>query len=157
MTKAKQLSADFTIRPVESEDFQEWAKLWRGYNEFYGRPNFSTEITRLTWCRFLDVNEPVHALVADCEGVLLGLAHYLFHPSTILAGPTCYLQDLFTHNAARRRGVGRALIESVYERARSGGAKRVYWQTHDTNRSAMALYDQLAERSGFIVYRKELE
>jgi|SRR6516162_3742078 GNAT superfamily N-acetyltransferase len=146
---------EFKIRSVTSEDFSQWAALWQGYNEFYGRPDFAIEITRLTWSRFFDASESVHALIADRNGVLLGLAHYIFHRSTTMAGPTCYLQDLFTATAARGHGVGRALIEEVYERARVGGATRVYWQTHESNLRAIALYDQVAERSGFVVYRKE--
>jgi GNAT superfamily N-acetyltransferase len=87
---------------------------------------------------------------------LLGLVHYLFHRSTIQLEPTCYLQDLFTLEAARGRGVGRALINGVYERAQAAGLKRVYWLTHETNATAMRLYDAVAERSGFVVYRKLL-
>jgi GNAT superfamily N-acetyltransferase len=98
----------------------------------------------------------MHALVAESGGALLGLAHYLFHRSTIQLGPSCYLQDLFTVSEARGRGVGRALVEAVYERARSAGCSRVYWQTHESNATAMALYDRLAERSGFVVYRRDL-
>lgn len=94
-------------------------------------------------------------LVAERDGWLLGLVHYLFHRSTTLIGPTCYLQDLFPTEAARGQGVGRALIESVYDRARAAGSLRVYWQTHETN-VTMALYDKIAERSGFLVYRKRL-
>jgi GNAT superfamily N-acetyltransferase len=85
---------------------------------------------------------------------LLGLVHYLFHRSTIQIEPTCYLQDLFTLEAARGKGVGRALINGVYERAQSAGLNRVYWLTHETNATAMRLYDAVAERSGFVVYRK---
>jgi GNAT superfamily N-acetyltransferase len=66
------------------------------------------------------------------------------------------LQDLFTSNAARGRGIGRALINRVYERARLAGSSRVYWQTHQTNLTAMQLYDKVAERSGFVVYRNLL-
>jgi len=73
-----------------------------------------------------------------------------------MIGPTCYLQDLFTSEAARGQGVGRALIEGVYAKAREAGAPRVYWQTHETNKTAMRLYDQVAERSGFVVYRKQM-
>ena len=80
---------------------------------------------------------------------LLGLTHYLFHRSTTSIEPTCYLQDLFTNEAARGKGVGRALINGVYEQARLAGSPRVYWQTHETNRTAMQLYDKVAERSGF--------
>jgi GNAT superfamily N-acetyltransferase len=95
----------------------------------------------------------VHALVAERAGSLLGLAHFIFHRSTIHIGPLCYLQDLFTAQAARGQGVGRALIDAVYERARAAGANRVYWMTHETNALAMKLYDKVAEKSGFIVYR----
>jgi GNAT superfamily N-acetyltransferase len=129
--------------------------LWEGYNTFYER-TVPPEITRVTWSRFFDDYEPVHALVAEKDDRLLGLVHYLFHRSTTLIGPTCYLQDLFTTEAARGQRVGRALIESVYERARTAGSLRVYWQTHETNVTAMALYDKVAERSGFLVYRKRL-
>jgi GNAT superfamily N-acetyltransferase len=144
-----------TVRPVTQTDLAQWEILWEGYNTFYQRI-LPPAITRTTWSRFFDENEPVHALVAEKDRRLLGLVHYLFHRSTTLIGPTCYLQDLFTVEEARGQGVGRALIEAVYELARSAGSLRVYWQTHETNRNAMALYDKIAERSGFVVYRKVL-
>ncbi len=137
-------------------DFTRWQPLWKGYNRFYGRDALPPEITQTTWSRFFDAYEPVHALVAEKDGQLLGLAHYLFHRSTIQIGPTCYLQDLFTAEAARGKGIGRALIEAVVERAREAGCPRVYWQTHETNSPAIKLYDKVAERSGFIVYRKQV-
>jgi hypothetical protein len=49
---------------------------------------------------------------------------------------------------------GCALIEAVYEEAQAVDAARVYWQTHETNHVAQRLYDAIAEKSGFIVYRK---
>ncbi|MGY4598587.1 GNAT superfamily N-acetyltransferase [Bradyrhizobium sp. GM22.5] len=85
---------------------------------------------------------------------LLGMTNYLFHRSTTAIEPSCYLQDLFTTEAARGKGVGSALIHGVYERAKLMGSPRVYWQTHETNVTAQRLYDKVAERSGFIVYRK---
>ena len=148
-----------TVRSVLPGDFNAWRVLWDGYNAFYGRAGSTAlrpEITQMTWSRFFDAYEPVHALVAEDGGELVGLAHYLFHRSTIQIAPTCYLQDLFTSAAARGRGVGRALIAAVYERAAAADAGRVYWQTHETNSTAMALYDKVAERSGFVVYRKML-
>jgi GNAT superfamily N-acetyltransferase len=149
------MSQRLIVRPVAPTDLAQWEALWEGYNTFYER-TVPPDITRVTWSRFFDAYEPVHALVAEKDGRLLGLVHYLFHRSTTLIGPTCYLQDLFTTEAARGQGVGRALIESVYERARAAGSLRVYWQTHETNVTAMALYDKVAERSGFLVYRKRL-
>jgi GNAT superfamily N-acetyltransferase len=109
----------------------------------------------MTWSRFFDAYEPMHALVAEKAGRLVGLVHYLFHRNTAMIGPTCYLQDLFTDEAVRGEGVGRALIEAVYERAKIAGSPRVYWMTHETNLTAMRLYDQVAERSGFVQYRRQ--
>ena len=152
------MTMPFTIRLVRPADFDAWKPLWDGYNSFYGRHGETAlreEITRTTWSRFFESGEPVHALVAEGEGAsLLGLAHYLFHRSTILVGPACYLQDLFTVEAARGQGVGRALIEAVYARAMEAGCDRVYWHTRETNTTAMRLYDKVAAKSGAIVYLK---
>jgi GNAT superfamily N-acetyltransferase len=148
-----------TVRFVRRSDFDQWLPLWEGYNAFYGRSGataLSTEITKTTWSRFFDSYEPVHALVAESDGELIGLVHYIFHRNTTMLGPTCYLQDLFTNEKLRGKGIGRALIEGVYEQARLAGSSRVYWHTHETNSTAMRLYDQVAERSGFVMYRKSL-
>jgi GNAT superfamily N-acetyltransferase len=150
------MSIILTIRPVTIQDYEQWLPLWEGYNAFYGRSGetaLASEITQMTWGRFFDSYEPVHALVAESDGKLVGLTHFLFHRSTTALGPVCYLQDLFTIESARGKGVARALIKGVYERAKLAGASRVYWQTHETNLTAMKLYDKVAEKSGFIVYR----
>jgi len=145
------------IRPIDRRDYDQWLPLWDGYNAFYGRSGATAlpgDVTASTWSRIFDAYEPVHALVAQQQGHLLGLVHYLYHRSTTSIAPTCYLQDLFTTEDARGKGVGRALIEGVYERAKAAGATRVYWLTHETNDTAMQLYDKVAERSGFVQYRK---
>ena len=153
------MSPAVTVRSIRLSDFDQWLPLWEGYNAFYGRSGptaLAPEITQTTWARFFDSQEPMHALVAESDGRLCGLTHYLFHRSTILLAPTCYLQDLFTDTAQRRHGVGRALIDAVYDAASAAGSSRVYWHTHTTNQTARKLYDQLAEDSGFVVYRKQL-
>lgn len=153
------MADDIRIRSVAREDYEQWLLLWEGYNRFYGRSGATAlpaAITQMTWQRFFDAYEPVHGLVAERDGRLLGLAHYLFHRSTTAIEPNCYLQDLFTDEAARGTGVGSALIEGVYALARQAGSHRVYWQTHETNAKAMRVYDKIAERSGFLVYRKSL-
>jgi GNAT superfamily N-acetyltransferase len=98
----------------------------------------------------------MHALVAERGDGLLGATHYLYHRNTWMIAPVCYLQDLFTLPEARGQGVGRALIEAVYDKAREAGSPRVYWMTHETNAQGRILYDKIAERSGFIQYRKAL-
>lgn len=144
------------VRPVRQSDWPEWTELWLGYNAFYGRQGDTAlpeKTTSITWSRFFDVYEPMHALVAEQDGKLVGLAHFLYHRSTIQIGPTCYLQDVFTSEAARGQGVARQLIEYVYTQAKAAGSTRVYWQTQETNLAAIRLYDKIAEKSGYVVYR----
>ena len=153
------MTGPFLIRPTRPDDFGRWLPLWDGYNAFYGRSGRTApppEMARATWARFHDPDEPMGALVAERDGELIGAAHYLFHRSTTAMADSCYLQDLFTVEAARGQGVGRALIDAVYAAARAAGSPRVYWLTHETNETAMRLYDQVAEKSGFLVYRKML-
>ena len=151
--------ARLKIRGIETTDFAAWQLLWDGYNAFYGRHGetaLAPEITQVAWQRFLDTAEPVFALVAELDGQLLGLTHYLYHRSTTRIELTCYLQDLFTDPATRGKGVGRALIQGVYEQAKAAGITRVYWHTHTTNAAGRLLYDKVAQHMGFIVYSQEV-
>ncbi len=147
------------VRPIQQTDFEAWKPLWDGYNAFYGRHGdtaLAPAITEATWQRFFDPAEPVFALVAELDGQLLGLTHYLYHRSTTRIELTCYLQDLFTAPAARGKGVGRGLIQAVYQQAKTAGITRVYWQTHETNAAGRLLYDKVAQHMGFIVYSHEV-
>jgi GNAT superfamily N-acetyltransferase len=158
------MSAAVHVRFVTRGDYAEWLPLWEGYNEFYkrfGATALPDAVTQVTWARFLDTQKtdaygPMYAMVAVDGARLVGLVHYLFHRSTITIEPTCYLQDLFTAEAARGKGVGRRLIEAVYEQARLAGVAQVYWRTHATNATARRLYDQVAEESGSLVYKKRI-
>ena len=153
------MPSELTIRPARRDDYKQWLPLWLGYNAFYGRHGATAlheAITQATWFRFFDPNEPMHALVAEQDGKLVGIVHYLFHRTTLAIHPTCYLHDLFTDESLRGQGIGRKLIEAVYSAAKNAGAFRVYWLTHESNATARRLYDQVAENSGFIVYRKNM-
>jgi GNAT superfamily N-acetyltransferase len=147
------------VRPAVAEDYDRWRVLWDGYNAFYGRSGNTAvpqTIVESTWGRFFDSAETMHALVAELGDEVVGIAHYQFHRSTNHIEKLCYLEDLFTAESKRARGVGRALIQAVYERARQAGSPRVYWMTHESNARAIALYAQMAERSGFIVFRQTM-
>jgi GNAT superfamily N-acetyltransferase len=153
------MSDRFIIRPILRRDYAQWRPLWDGYNAFYGRSGSTAlpeEITHVTWERFFDPAEPVHALVAEDAGHVVGLTHYLYHRSTTRLHDVCYLQDIFTVEPLRGLGIGRRLIHAVYEAARSTGASRVYWLTQTSNLAGRALYDKVAEHKGFIVYTHEL-
>ena len=147
------------IRSISPNDRSDWQVLWDGYNRFYGRsgPNaLDPSITESTWERFFDPSEPVHCLVAVDEGTVVGLAHFLFHRSTTRQTDVCYLQDLYTAESSRGRGIGRKLVDAVAEAAANSGSTRLYWQTKVDNQTARALYDKVAEHTGFIVYTRDL-
>ena len=118
------------------------------------RPRCRKQTYDATWARLHDPAEPMWLLGATVDGKLLGIVHYLYHRSCWTVGDYCYLQDLFVAEEARKLGLGRALIEAVYQEAKAAGASRVHWLTHETNATARALYDTLADRPGFIQYRK---
>ena len=145
------------VRPAVRSDYDRWRPLWDGYNAFYGRSGdtaLAPEITAATWQRFFDPYEPMFALVAERDGELLGLVHYLLHRSTTSLAPSLYLQDLFTSANARGQGVGRALIEAVYAAADANGTPAVYWLTQDFNQTARRLYDRIGVKSPFIRYNR---
>ena len=148
-----------TVRPVKPEDYDAWKPHWDEYNAFYERVGptaLPDEVTQTTWRRFFDASEPMHCIVADREDKLVGICHYIFHRSTARLAPVCYLQDLFTAPDYRGHGIGRALIEGVYERAKDAGSTRVYWLTHSTNTPGRTLYDKVAKNLGFLQYVSEL-
>jgi len=147
------MSADIVIRPLARDERAAWEPLWQGYQTFY-EVALTDETSDVAWARLHDPAEPMHILGAYVDGKLVGIAHYLFHRSFWSIGDYCYLQDLFVAKEARNLGAGRALIAAVEREARAAGASRIYWLTQETNTSARALYDQVADRSGFIQYRK---
>jgi GNAT superfamily N-acetyltransferase len=146
------MKSHLDVRALRPDERHSWEPLWQGYLAFY-EAAVTPEVTETTWGRLHDPAEPMHVLGAFLDGTLVGIVHYLFHRSTWTIGDYCYLQDLFTAPNARGQGAGRALIEAVYDRAEVAGASRVYWLTQETNATARALYDTLADRTGFIQYR----
>ena len=137
------------ITPLRPDDRQAWDVLARGYKSFYQQSPPDIEYDS-AWQRLM-LGERVHGLGARLEGRLVGITHYLFHPST-WAEEVCYLQDLFVDPQVRGHGVARALIEAVARAAKARGAARMYWLTHETNAPARMLYDKVAAYQGFIRY-----
>jgi GNAT superfamily N-acetyltransferase len=143
------------IRPITLADKAAWYPLWKGYQSFY-KTDIEESVSDNTFARFLDEKEPVNALVAEDNGVIIGFVHYIFHKSCWTTSDYVYLQDLYVNENIRGKGVGRKLIEAVYEAARKAGAGRVHWLTNEDNHQARILYDNIAVKTGFIQYRKML-
>ncbi len=146
------LNQPVNIVALEPRHYDDWLRVWKGYQAFY-KVDIPKTTTDLTWQRLLDPEEPMMGALAQRQGRVIGMVHWIFHRSTWTVGDYCYLQDLFVDFEARGLGAGRTLIEYVYAQARKAQASRVYWLTHESNADAMLLYDRIADKSGFIQYR----
>jgi GNAT superfamily N-acetyltransferase len=142
-------------KPLEASDRAEWDGLWKAYQAFY-KTVISDETSNLTFARLLDPSVPMHGFVAEDDGQIIGMTHCIFHFSAWTQGPYCYLQDLITKPEHRGKGAATALIQAVYAFAAEKGAARVYWLTHESNENAIRLYEKVADRPGFIQFRKLL-
>src|SRR6202051_1299875 len=147
------MAANVVIRPVGRNERAAGEPLWHGYLAFY-EATLAPGASDVAWERFHDSDEPMFLLGAYVDGQLTGIVQYLYHRSTWTPGNYCHLQDLFVAEGGRGHGVGRALIEAVYAKAKADGCSRVHWLTQTTNAQARILYDQLADVSGFMQYRK---
>ena len=143
------------VRAARQDEHDVWYPLWRGYQAFY-KVDIAEEISRLTWQRFFDDREPMHCDLVEADGVVRGLVHSIDHRSCWLKEHSCYLQDLFVDPACRGQGLGRRLIEHVLAKAKARGCARVHWLTHESNLEAMKLYDRIADKPGFVQYRKSV-
>jgi GNAT superfamily N-acetyltransferase len=143
------------VRGLAVGDRPQWLALFQDYITFY-EAQVAEDVIELTWTRLLDGerDSPIGLVAVDEGGIVIGLAHVLFHRSTWSATWYCYLEDLFVAAARRKAGVGRALIEAVYREADARACTRTYWLTQETNTTARALYDGVATKSPFIQYRR---
>ncbi|MCM2460883.1 GNAT family N-acetyltransferase [Pseudomonas sp. CG7] len=143
------------IRLVTAEDHAAWLPLWQAYLRFYNT-ELPEAVTQSTWQRLLDDREPTHGALAWNGDTAVGLVHFIYHRSNWSIENSCYLQDLLVTEQSRGTGVGRQLIEFVYATAKADGCCKVHWLTHETNATAIQLYERIAERPGFIQFRKAL-
>ncbi|WP_050930030.1 GNAT family N-acetyltransferase [Aestuariivita boseongensis] len=145
-----------TIRPLTAADRSSWARLWDAYLQFY-KTSVAPEVYGSTFARLLgnDIRD-FNAFVAEIDGKLVGLVHYLFHRHAWKVEDVCYLQDLYADPSVRGTGVGRKLIEAVYAAADANGTPSVYWLTQDFNAEARKLYDRIGVLTPFIRYQRPL-
>lgn len=143
-----------TIRPLEPGDETEWRRLWKAYLDFY-ETTLSEEIYQTTFRRLLSPDRPQQmGLLALQDGKPVGLVHYIFHAHNWRIEDICYLQDLYADPEVRGTGVGRKLIEAVYDAADAAGCPAVYWTTQDFNTHARLLYDRIGKLTPFIKYTR---
>lgn len=143
------------IRPIAHPDHAVWLPLWQAYQRFY-KADIPGDVSAVTWQRMLDPAIPVNAAIAWQGDQPVALVHWIFHYSTWSSGCSCYLQDLYVDERQRGAGIGRQMIEFVNAQAKAAGCAKVHWLTHETNTTAIGLYERVAERPGFIQFRQTL-
>ena len=143
------------IAPLTKNNYDAWLNLWQSYLTFY-ETSLPASTTESTWRNLLASNVPIYGFGAWQDDVLVGFTHVVLHPNTWNTTECCYLEDLYVNESVRGHGVGRALIEQVYEFARQQNCNRVYWVTQEDNTAARRLYDTLASKTDMIQYRKDL-
>ena len=149
--KSAQSDIPATIRKITAADEARWRELWDGYTRFYEKEPVE-EVTRYTWARILDPSSPVHAIVAEQDGEVIGIANYVIHENTSTLTPVCYLEDLFVDPEKRAAGAGQQLIDWLWAETKAQGWSRLYWHTRENNYRARGLYDKYGPHSGFVRY-----
>lgn len=144
------------IRDAEPSDETRWRQLWAGYNA-YQEAVVPEAVTSATWKRVLDPAVPMFVRTAVLEGKVAGFALCVLHEGSWVAGPICYLEDLFVDPAARRRGIARALLEDLMALGKSRGWSRLYWHADGGNENARKLYDSFVPADKFVRYRLSLD
>ncbi len=148
------MTKDILIRPLRSDDETEWRRLWTAYLAFY-ETEVSEEVFQTAFSRLLsDQAGEFNGLIAELDGKPVGLIHFLYHRFLWSVEDTCYLMDLYADPDIRGKGIGRALIEEAHRIAGEAGVPSSYWMTQEFNYKGRMLYDQLAEKTPFIVYEK---
>lgn len=153
-TSAPAAPHDVVVRPVEAADADAWSELYAGYRTFYRQEPDDAAVAR-AWAWVAGREHGLSGLVAvdaSDPSHLLGLANVrrFARPSSGSLG--LYLDDLFTAPAARRRGVGTALLAAVARVAADEGASVVRWITAQDNATARSLYDTVAAATPWVTY-----
>lgn len=143
------------IMPLAKYDYEGWLSLWRNYLKFY-QTSVPLSTTEVAWRNLLDSSVPIYGFGAWKDDTLVGITHVVLHPNTWNSTECCYLEDLYVDESVRGQGIGRALIEQVYDFASKKNCNRVYWTTQEGNTTARALYDKLATKTDMVQYRKNL-
>jgi len=137
------------IRPLKFDDYPSWVPLWDGNNLGHHDDAVTTE----TWSRLCDPkNTQVNGLCAEMNDEILGIVHYILHPTTGQINPVCYMQDVFVSPDHRRKGIGMRMVEEVTKIAKQEKWARMYWLTQFGNIEAKKMYENFGVKLDFTLY-----
>jgi GNAT superfamily N-acetyltransferase len=141
---------DWTIRDATADDAAAIVALVHRFNVEDGNPPGA-----LTETDFRDLGfgarPRFRTLLAEAAGQVQGYA--LFYPSydTEFGVKGFYLQDLYVLPAARRGGIGRALMAAVAHACEADGGCYLFWNALERNRAGRAFYRRIGAREEPVV------
>jgi len=136
------------IRPLQKSDYDQWLPLWQE-NCLH---QIDDTVTHETWGRLCDKRSEVNGLGAFDQNTLLGILHYVIHPTTGSITPACYMQDLYIGENYRRQGLARALVWELGEMGKAAKWSRIYWLAEENNTAAQNLYKTLGVKLNFTLH-----
>jgi GNAT superfamily N-acetyltransferase len=131
------------IRVVEPADVPAVVAMVHELAEYEREPQ-SCHLTEAQLTAALFNDQPaLFGLVAEQDGVAVGIAVYFLNFSTWRGVHGIYLEDLYVRPEARRGGHGRALLNELARIADARGYDRLDWAVLDWNTPSQEFYRSL--------------
>ena len=140
------------IRPLLPNDFPNWLPLWDANNLGHKNEKVTTE----TWSRLTNENSAVCGICALKNGEMVGLVHYILHPTTGAIEHACYMQDVYVDENYRGQGIAKKMIIDLIEIGKKEKWSRLYWLADAENEAAQALYKNIGIKMNFTLHIQPL-
>ena len=131
-----------TVRQATAHDLEALVPLFDAYRQFYGQSS-GTELARRFLAERFARHESVVFLALSGTGAAIGFTQLYPMFSSVSAGRTYIVNDLYVVPESRRTGVASLLLREAEGFARAAGALRLSLSTAHTNHSAQKLYESL--------------
>lgn len=114
----------------------------------------SIDVTTQTWRKICAPGSGVGGLGLwpDENAPMVGICHFIIHPTTGNLNPVCYMQDLYVDPAARKQGYARTLVTTLAEIGTAEKWARIYWLAENGNDPAQQLYKSLGVKLDFSLH-----
>jgi len=143
------------IRTLNESDRAEWEVLYKGYALFYKVP-MDSAILDTVWSWIFSDEAFYCAVAENAEGKLVGLAHYRAMPSPLRGKHVGFLDDLSVSPDCRGQGAVQALFDFLDAQCKNNNWPLMRWITADDNYRGRRVYDQLATRTAWVTYQKDV-
>lgn len=151
--------SDITVRYVTADDKKNWIEIWHCFRANYDK-SIPNGLADSNYTKFLDPKTPMWSGIAldkSKNNAVVGMVNFLSTPSTWNLEDIVYLNDLFVDSNTRGKGIGRKLIEFVYQEADKMGTPYVHWTTDYHNHTAQLLYTKVARLTPKLKYERVIK